>query len=50
MEAQTGQYFDDTKRYIDALEIPVEDKHKVFELNARRLYPRFDAALKARGK
>ena len=40
MEAQTGQYFDDTERYIDAL----------FELNARRLYPRFDAALKARGK
>ena len=50
IDPQTGQYFDDTKRYIDALDIPVADKHKVFELNARRLYPRLDASLKARGK
>ena len=50
IDPQTGQYFDDTKRYIDALEIPAADKHKVFELNARRLYPRLDASLKARGK
>jgi len=50
IDPQTGQYFDDTKRYIDALDIPAEDKHKVFELNARRLYPRLDASLKARGK
>jgi 4-oxalmesaconate hydratase len=50
IDPQTDQYFDDTKRYIDALDIPAEDKHKVFELNARRLYPRLDASLKARGK
>ena len=50
IDPQTGQYFDDTKRYIDAVDIPAEDKHKVFELNARRLYPRLDASLKARGK
>jgi len=50
IDPQTGQYFDDTKRYIDALDIPAKDKHKVFELNARRLYPRLDASLKARGK
>jgi 4-oxalmesaconate hydratase len=50
IDPQTGQYFDDTKRYIDALDIAAEDKHKVFELNARRLYPRLDASLKARGK
>ncbi len=50
IDPQTGQYFDDTKRYIDALDIPAEDKHKVFELNARRLYPRLDASLKARGE
>ena len=50
IDPQTGQYFDDTKRYIDALEIPAADKHKVFELNARRLYPRLDASLKARGE
>ena len=50
IDQQTGQYFDDTKRYIDALDIPAADKHKVFELNARRLYPRLDASLKASGK
>jgi len=27
-----------------------EDKHKVFELNARRIYPRLDAHLKAQGR
>ncbi len=30
IDPQTGQYFDDTKRYIDALDIPASDKHKVF--------------------
>jgi 4-oxalmesaconate hydratase len=50
IDPQTGQYFDDTKRYIDALAISAEDKNKVFELNARKVYPRLDASLKARGK
>ena len=49
IDPQTGQYFDDTKRYIDALAIPEADKQKVFEGNARRVYPRLDAQLKARG-
>lgn len=49
IDPQTGQYFDDTKRYIDALAIPEADKRKVFEGNARRVYPRLDAQLKARG-
>lgn len=49
IDPETGQYFDDTKRYIDALAIPDEDKRAVFELNARRVYPRLDAILKARG-
>ena len=50
IDPETGQYFDDTRRYIDALDIPAADKHKVFEGNARRVYPRLDAALKARGR
>jgi 4-oxalmesaconate hydratase len=50
IDPQTGQYFDDTKRYIDALAIPEADKAKVFEGNARRVYPRLDAQLKARGR
>ncbi len=50
IDPETGHYFDDTKRYIDALDIPAADKEKVFENNARRVYPRLDKALKARGK
>jgi len=49
IDPETGNYFDDTKRYIDALDIPAADKAKVFEVNARRVYPRLDASLKARG-
>ena len=49
-DPQTGQYFDDTKRYIDALDLDEVARHKVFELNARRVYPRLDRALTARGK
>ena len=48
IDAQTGHYFDDTKRYIDALEISEEARRKVFEGNARRVYPRLDAQLEAR--
>ncbi len=49
VDPQTGHYFDDTKRYIDALAISDADKRKVFEGNARRVYPRLDAQLRARG-
>jgi 4-oxalmesaconate hydratase len=50
IDPETGQYFDDTKRYIDALGLSAEGKRKVFELNARRVYPRLDKALKAAGR
>jgi 4-oxalmesaconate hydratase len=50
IDPETGSYFDDTKRYVDALDISDEDKHKVFELNARRVYPRLDKAVTARGQ
>jgi 4-oxalmesaconate hydratase len=49
IDPETGFYFDDTKRYIDALGLSREDRFNVFESNARRVYPRLDAALKARG-
>jgi 4-oxalmesaconate hydratase len=49
IDPETGHYFDDTKRYIDALDISPEDKALVFEGNARRVYPRLDASLKAQG-
>ena len=44
IDPETGQYFDDTKRYID--EVPwmsAADKKKIFELNARKVYPRIAA-------
>ena len=49
-DPDTGQYFDDTKRYIDACDALSEaDRHAIFEGNVRRVYPRLDALLKARG-
>ncbi len=48
VDPETGYNFDDTKRYIDALDLSDEDRHKVFEGNARRVYPRLDAQLKGR--
>ncbi len=50
IDPQTGHYFDDTRRYIDALHLDPGERAKVFELNARRAYPRLDAALKARNQ
>ena len=50
IDPTTGHYFDDTKRYIDALPLSAEDKRRIFEGNARRVYPRLDAKLKARGR
>jgi 4-oxalmesaconate hydratase len=50
IDPETGHYFDDTKRYVDAADISEGDRAKVFEANARRVYPRLDAALKARGQ
>jgi hypothetical protein len=50
IDPETGHYYDDTKRYIEASTIVVgSDRHKIYEGNARRVYPRLDAALKARG-
>jgi 4-oxalmesaconate hydratase len=48
VDPETGNYFDDTKRFIDALALSDEQRAEVFEGNARRVYPRLDAALKAR--
>ena len=47
IDPETGQYFDDTKRYIDALPLAPAVRHAVFEGNARRVFPRLDAKLKA---
>lgn len=49
IDPETGYPFDDTRRYIEALPLSQQDKHSVLEGNARRVYPRLDAQLKARG-
>jgi 4-oxalmesaconate hydratase len=45
MNPETGAGWDDTKRYVDALGLSAEDARQVFELNARRVYPRLDSRL-----
>jgi 4-oxalmesaconate hydratase len=50
IDPETGFSFDDTKRYIEAsTQLSATEKHAIYEGNARRVYPRLDAALKAKG-
>lgn len=49
-DPKTGHYFDDTKRYLDGCAaLSDADRHAIFEGNARRVYPRLDKHLKAKG-
>jgi 4-oxalmesaconate hydratase len=41
----TGSGWDDTKRYVDGLGLSEEQRSRLFEGNARRVYPRLDALL-----
>jgi len=51
IDPETGHYYDDTKRYIDQLKgLSEESRYKIFEGNARRVYPRLDRLLTKRGK
>ena len=50
VDPETGHYYDDTKRYIDGAAISDENRRKIFEGNARRVYPRLDAHLAKRGR
>ncbi|MGE0113824.1 MAG: amidohydrolase family protein [Steroidobacteraceae bacterium] len=46
IDPETGFNFDDTKRYVDAtLNLSESDRYKVFEGNARKVFPRLDALL-----
>jgi len=48
IDPETGFYYDDTKRYIEASTIlSPEAKEAVYEGNARRVFSRLDAALRA---
>jgi 4-oxalmesaconate hydratase len=49
IDPTTGHAYDDTRRYVDAAPtLSDSDRMKIFEGNARRVYPRLDAALRAR--
>ena len=46
IDPETGQYYDDTKRYIDAVDwVSAADKKKIFEGNVSKVYPRAAARL-----
>jgi 4-oxalmesaconate hydratase len=46
IDPETGHHFDDTRRYLDKVPgLTNEDKHKLFEGNARRVYPRMNRLL-----
>jgi 4-oxalmesaconate hydratase len=51
IDPETGFHYDDTRRYIEAAAaLSPADRACIYEGNARRVYPRLDAALRARGR
>ncbi|MDP3134232.1 MAG: amidohydrolase family protein, partial [Burkholderiaceae bacterium] len=50
IDPQTGFYYDDTKRYVEACpQLSDADRAQIFEGNTRRVFSRLDARLVARG-
>jgi 4-oxalmesaconate hydratase len=51
IDPETGFHFDDTKRYVDQVKaLGDAERYKIFEGNARHVYPRLDRRLAERGK
>ena len=51
VDPETAHNYDDTKRYVEAsAQLTPAQRRQIYEGNARRVYPRLDAALKKRGK
>jgi 4-oxalmesaconate hydratase len=50
IDRTTGHYFDDTKRYVDALDLTSEDREKVYSKNARHVFPRLNSLLVSQGR
>jgi 4-oxalmesaconate hydratase len=48
IDPETGHAYDDTRRFIEAAALTDAERCQIFEGNARRVYPRLDAALRAR--
>ena len=49
-DPNTGHYFDDTARYIQAADLSDASKQSIFEDTARAIHPRLDRRLKAQGR
>lgn len=49
-DPQTGIPWDDTGAYVGALNLADDERHAIFESNARRVYPRLDKRLTALGR
>ncbi len=47
VDPETGFYWEDTKRYVDSASLGDGERERIFEANARRVYPRLDARLGA---
>ena len=45
LDPETGNYYDDTKRYIDSSSLSADAKAKILEGNARKVYPRINKLL-----
>jgi len=48
IDPESSHYYDDTKRYFDALDLSDETRRKIFESNAHHVYPRLSAKLAAK--
>jgi 4-oxalmesaconate hydratase len=45
IDPETGFHYDDTRRYVEASSLDLDAKRKIYEGNARRVYPRLGAML-----
>jgi 4-oxalmesaconate hydratase len=45
IDPRTGQYYDDTKKYVDALGLDDATRAQLFETNAYHVYPRLEAQI-----
>jgi 4-oxalmesaconate hydratase len=50
VDPESGHHFDDTLRYVDNAGLDDDRRRRLLERNARRVYPRLDALLTARGR
>jgi 4-oxalmesaconate hydratase len=50
IDPDSGFNFDDTKRYVDSAALTPEQKQRIFEKNARRVFPKLHSLLQSQGR